>query len=118
MLTAAERSARAGSVRIGNESAGHYHQAFATTLRRTGFDMVELNPYQVKMARAHIGRARLRTDPRDCLAMAGLFARDQGWPLYRENEAASSWRGWDRRRKAAAAQVLGGQVHGLPTCSP
>ena len=51
-----DQSAAVGSVRVGIESAGHYHRALATTLRSKGFDVVELNPYQVKMARANRAR--------------------------------------------------------------
>jgi transposase len=115
MVTAADRSAQAGSVRVGIESAGHYHQALASTLRSRGFDVVQLNPYHVKLARAQMGQARVKTDLRDCLAMTELLARGQGWPLHREDGAAAEQLASvaHRRRKAAAAQVLASQIHAL-----
>ena len=72
------RRTAAASVRVGVEAAGHYHQALATTLRDQGFDVVELNPYQVKIARTQLGQARNKTDLRDCMAMVELLVRGQG----------------------------------------
>jgi transketolase N-terminal domain/subunit len=82
----------AGSVRVGIEAAGHYHQALAATLRDKGFDVVELNPFQVKIARAQLGQARIKTDPltelsdgsagwsvRLSAGVARFPARGQGW---------------------------------------
>ncbi|MET8538706.1 transposase [Streptomyces sp. NPDC005065] len=105
--TAAHRVA-AVSVRVGIEAAGHYHRALAATLRKRGLDVVELNPYQVKMARAQLGQARLKTDVRDCMAMVELLVRGQGWPLRGDEAATAEQRAWvaHRRRKLEAAQVL------------
>jgi transposase len=105
----------AGSVRVGIEAAGHYHQALASTLRGKGFDVVELNPYQVKIARAQLGQARIKTDLRDCMAMVELLVRGQGWPLHREDGAVAEQAALvaHRRRKQAAAQALGSQIHAL-----
>src|SRR5690606_31115722 len=107
--------AAAQSVRVGVEAAGHYHRALATTLRGNGFDVVELNPYQVKIARAQLGQARIKTDLRDCMAMVELLVRGQGWPLHREDGAVAEQAALvaHRRRKQAAAQALGGQIHAL-----
>jgi transposase len=105
----------AGSVRVGIEAAGHYHQALAVTLRDKGFDVVELNPYQVKIARAQLGQARIKTDLRDCMAMVELLVRGQGWPRHREDGAVAEQAALvaHRRRKQAAAQALGSQIHAL-----
>jgi transposase len=105
----------AGSVRVGIEAAGHYHQALAATLRDKGFDVVELNPYQVKIARAQLGQARIKTDLRDCMAMVELLVRGQGWPLHRQDGAVAEQAALvaHRRRKQAAAQALGSQIHAL-----
>jgi hypothetical protein len=35
------------------------------TLRDKGFEVIELNPYPVKTARAQLGQARIKTDLRD-----------------------------------------------------
>ena len=105
----------AGSVRVGIEAAGHYHQALASALRGKGFDVVELNPYQVKIARAQLGQARIKTDLRDCMAMVELLVRGQGWPLHREDGAVAEQAALvaHRRRKLAAVQALGSQIHAL-----
>lgn len=112
--TVARRTA-AVSVRVGVEAAGHYHQALASFVRGRGFDVVELNPYQVKIARAQLGQARVKTDLRDCLAMVELLVRGQGWPLHREDGAAAEQAALvaHRRRKLAAARALGSQIHAL-----
>ena len=114
-VDAAAQQVSASSVRIGIEAAGHYHQALTTTLRGKGFDVVELNPYQVKTARVQLGQARVKTDLRDCMAMVELLVRGQGWPLQRLDNAVAEQAAWvaHRRRKAAAVQTLGGQVHAL-----
>ncbi|WP_018789084.1 IS110 family transposase [Micromonospora sp. CNB394] len=114
-ITATRQRVGAESVRVGVEAAGHYHQALAATLRSSGFDVVELNPYQVKMARAQLGAARVKTDVRDCTAMVELLVRGQGWPLHRQDGAMAEQLVWvaHRRRKLAAAQALGSQVHAL-----
>lgn len=103
------------SVRVGVEAAGHYHQALAATLRGKGFDVVELNPYQVKLARVQLGAARMKTDVRDCMAMVELLVRGLGWPVHRQEGAMAEQVVWTahRRRKLAASQTLGSQVHAL-----
>jgi transposase len=45
-IDAAAKRVAAGSVRVGIEAAGHYHQALAATLRDKGFDVVELTPFR------------------------------------------------------------------------
>lgn len=115
MIQDVARRVKAESVRVGIEAAGHYHQALATTLRGKGFDVVELNPYQVKITRAQLGQARIKTDLRDCMAMVELLVRGQGWPLHREDGAMAEQAALvaHRRRKQAAAQALGSQIHAL-----
>jgi len=115
VVVRAQQRTAAGSVRVGIEAAGHYHWALAATLRAGGFDVVELNPYHVKMARAQMGQARLKTDLRDCLAMVELLVRGQGWPVHRRDDATAEQAAMvaHRRRKALAAKVLGSQVHAL-----
>lgn len=114
-IHAATREASAVSVRVGVESAGHYHQGLVAGLSRRGFDVVELNPFHVKTARAQRGQAGIKTDERDCMAMIDLLVRGQGWPLHRGEDAMAEQLAWatHRRRKARAIQALGGQVHAL-----
>ena len=87
MVTAAERSANAGSVRFGIESAGHYHRALASTLRAEGSTSCELNPLPREARPSPAGPGALKTDLRDCLAMVELLVRGQGWPLHRADGA-------------------------------
>src|SRR5262249_7826734 len=77
--------------------------------------VVELNPYQVKIARTRLGLARIKTDLRDCMAMVELLVRGQGWPVHREDGAVAEQAALvaHRRRKQAAAQALGNQIHAL-----
>lgn len=84
-------------------------------MARKGFDVVELNPYQVKTARVQLGQARVKTDRRDCLAMVELLVRGQGWPLHGNDGPVAEQAVWvaHRRRKLDAALALGSQIHAL-----
>lgn len=114
-VEAVARRTVSASVRVGIEAAGHYHQALASSLRGEGFDVVELNPYQVKIARAQLGQARVKTDLRDCMAMVELLVGGQGWPWHWEDGAVAEQAALvaHRRRKLAAVQALGSQIHAL-----
>ncbi len=91
------------------ETAGHYHQGLVAALRRRKF-VVELNPFHVKTARAQRGRAGIKTDERDCMAMIDLLVQGKGWPLHRGEGAMAEQLAWaaHRRRKTRALQALGG----------
>ncbi|WP_431968703.1 IS110 family transposase [Actinacidiphila sp. bgisy160] len=114
-IRSAVRHSGAVRVRVGIEAAGHYHRALAARLRESGVDVVELNPYHVKLARGQMGQARIKTDLRDCMAMVELLTRGQGWPLRADEAAMAEQRAWvaHRRRKLQAAKVLGSQIHSL-----
>lgn len=68
MLEAAVVSRGAVSVRIGVETAGHYHRTVVARLVAAGRDVVELNPAHVKAVRTQQGSRRLKTDLRDAAA--------------------------------------------------
>ncbi|MGW2525212.1 IS110 family transposase [Streptomyces sp. NPDC001617] len=106
-IRSAVRQSDAVSVRVGIEAAGHYHRALAARLREGGFDVVELNPYQVKLARGQMGQARVKTDLRDCMAMIEMLVRGQGWPLRASEAAMAEQRAWvaHRRRKLHAVKT-------------
>ena len=57
-------------VRIGVEAAGHYHRTLVARLRAAGLEVVELNPRAVKDARGQQLLRTLKSDARDCGAMA------------------------------------------------
>lgn len=115
VVSQAATSAEAANVRFGIEAAGHYHRALASTLHSRGLDVVELNPRAVKVARAQLGQALLKTDERDCLAMVELLVRGSGWPFHRHRDQIAQQAMWvaQRRRKLDAVQVLNSQVHAL-----
>jgi transposase len=77
--------------------------------------VVELNPYQVKLARVQLGAARVKSDARDCMAMVEVLVRGLGWPMRRHDGVMAEQVVWvaHRRRKLAAVQALGNQVHAL-----
>ena len=66
------------SVRIGVETAGHYHRTVVSRLVAAGHDVVELNPAHVKAARAQQGARRFKTDLRDAAAIVDLVSRGAG----------------------------------------
>jgi transposase len=56
---------QAAVCRVGVEAAGHYHRTVVARLRAAGVEVVELNPAQVKEARAQQLLRRLKSDERD-----------------------------------------------------
>jgi transposase len=114
-VIAARVAAREAAVcRVGVESAGHYHRTVVARLRAAGVEVVELNPAQVKEARAQQLFRRLKSDERDLAAMAELLIRGAGRvPPVRDDAMASqvAWVG-HRRRKVAAHVALSNQIQG------
>ncbi len=111
----AARSARdAVALRVGVETAGHYHRTLVARLVAAGHDLVELNPAQVKAARATLGARRLKSDLRDCAAMIELLVRGGGRPPQVRNAAMAGQAAWvaHRRRKVLARTALGNQLLG------
>ncbi len=105
---------RAVLCRVGVEAAGHYHRTVVARLRAAGVEVVELNPAQVKEARAQQLLRRLKSDERDLGAMAELLIRGAGrLPQVRDEAMATqvAWAG-HRRRKVAAHVALSNQVQG------
>jgi transposase len=76
--------------------------------------VVELNPAQVRAARATLGARRLKSDQRDCAAMIELLVRGGGRPPQVRNDAMAAQAAWvaHRRRKVAARTALGNQLLG------
>lgn len=100
--------------RVGVEAAGHYHRTVVARLRAAGVEVVELNPAQVKQARAQQLLRRLKSDERDLGAMAELLIRGAGrLPQVRDDALATqvAWVG-HRRRKLTAHVALSNQVQG------
>ncbi len=100
--------------RVGVEAAGHYHRTVVARLRAAGVEVVELNPAQVKEARAQQLLRRLKSDERDLGAMAELMIRGAGrLPQVRDDAMAAqvAWVAY-RRRKVAAHVALSNQIQG------
>jgi transposase len=100
--------------RVGVESAGHYHRTVVSRLRTAGVEVVELNPAQVKEARAQQLLRRLKSDERDLGAMAELMIRGAGRLPQVRDDALAAQVAWiaHRRRKVAAHVALSNQVQG------
>lgn len=111
----AEVTARRAVVcRVGVEAAGHYHRTVVARVRAAGVEVVELNPAQVKEARAQQLLRRLKSDERDLGAMAELMIRGAGRLPQVRDDAMAAQVAWvaHRRRKVAAHVALSNQIQG------
>jgi transposase len=101
-------------VRVGVESAGHYHRTLVARLRAGGYDVVELSPRAVKESRAQQLLARLKSDARDLGAMAELMVRGAGRSPAIRTDVLATQAAWvaHRRRKVTARVALANQVIG------
>ncbi|MFI9311090.1 IS110 family transposase [Streptomyces triculaminicus] len=112
-IARAEAARDAAICRVGVESAGHYHRTLAARLRAVGLEVVELNPSAVKEARSQQLMRRLKSDARDCGAMAELLVRGSGRPPQQRTAALATQAAWvaHRRRKILAQTALSNQIH-------
>jgi hypothetical protein len=112
-ITRAQLERDALVVRIGVEAAGHYHRTLVARLRAAGLEVVELNPKAVKDARGQQLLRTLKSDARDCGAMAELLIRGSGRAPQWRDEALAAQAAWvaHRRRKVAAQVMLSNQIH-------
>lgn len=115
MAVARAQTYRAAEVvRVGVESAGHYHRTLVSRLQDAGYEVVELSPRAVKEARSQQLLARLKSDARDLGAMAELMIRGAGrGPAVHTGPLAvqAAWVA-HRRRKVQARVALLNQVVG------
>lgn len=113
-IARSEASRSAEVVRVGVESAGHYHRTLVARLRSGGYEVVELNPAAVKESRAQQLLARLKSDARDLGAMAELMVRGAGRQPALRTDALATQAAWvaHRRRKVHARVALANQVIG------
>jgi len=114
MLAAAAGSRGAASVRIGVETAGHYHRTVVARLVAAGHDVVELNPAHVKAARTQQGSRRLKTDLRDAAAIVDLVISGSGRAPQARSDALVEQLVWAgvRRRRVLARTALSNQLLG------
>jgi transposase len=113
-IARSEAARSAEVVRVGVESAGHYHRTLVARLRSGGYEVVELNPAAVKESRAQQLLARLKSDARDLGAMAELMVRGAGRQPALRTDALATQAAWvaHRRRKVTARVALANQVIG------
>ena len=110
----AARSRGSASLRIGVETAGHYHRTVVARLVAAGHDVVELNPAHVKAARTQQGSRRLKTDLRDAAAIVDLVISGSGWLPQQRSDALVEQLVWAgvRRRRVLARTALSNQLLG------
>src|ERR1700740_2609881 len=112
-ITRAQHERDVVVVRIGVEAAGHYHRTLVARPRAAGLEVVELNPKAVKDARGQQLLRTLKSDARDCGAMAELLIRGSGRAPQRRDEALAAQAAWvaHRRPKVAAQVMWSNQIH-------
>lgn len=113
-LDEAGRERSAVSVRVGVETAGHYHRTIVSRLVAAGLDVVELNPAHVKAVRAQQGSRRLKTDLRDAAAIVDLLISGGGRAPQQRSAALVEQLVWAglRRRRILARTALTNQLLG------
>jgi transposase len=113
-LTAARQSRRAVSLRVGVETAGHYHRTVVSRLVGAGHDVVELNPGHVKAVRSAQGFRTLKNDLRDAAAIVDLVISGAGRAPQQRCDALVEQQVWAmlRRRRLHARSALGNQLLG------
>jgi len=114
LLVAAVAARDAVSVRIGVETAGHYHRTVVARLVAAGHDVVQLNPAHVKAARTQQGSSRLKTDLRDAAAIVDLIISGGGRAPQQRTDALIEQLVWAgvRRRRILARTALSNQLLG------
>jgi transposase len=112
-VAAAEDAREASWTRVGLEQAGHYHRVLLAKLLDGGFDVVLLNPAQVKENRAQDLLRSLKSDARDLGAMAELLIRGKGRPAgaVDEDMAAQAALVAHHSRRVKARTALKNQIH-------
>lgn len=108
-LAVASTARAALSVRVGVETAGHYHRTIVSRLVAGGHDVVELNPAHVKAVRAQHGQRRLKTDLHDAAAIVELVISGGGRAAQEREDAVMEqlvWAGLRRRRVHARSAVM------------
>lgn len=109
------------SVRVGVDTAGHYHRTIVSRLVVAGHDVVELNPAHVKAVRAQQGAGRLKTDLRNAAAIVDLLISGGGRAPQQRDAALVEQLVWAglRRRRILARTALTHQLLGtLDLVSP
>lgn len=112
-LEAAARARGAVSLRVGIETAGHYHRPVMSRLAATR-DVVEVGPAMVKAARETQGSAKIKNDLRDCAAIVDLVISGMGWAPQQRDDAMTAQLVWTtlRARRMKARVALSNQLLG------
>lgn len=112
-LDEAARARAALSLRVGIETAGHYHRPVMSRLAASR-DVVEVGPAMVKAARETQGSAKIKNDLRDCAAILDLVISGMGWSPQQRDEAMTAQLVWAtlRARRVKARTALSNQLLG------
>ena len=113
-LSEVGQSRRALSLRIGVETAGHYHRTVVSRLAAAGHDVVELNPGHVKAVRCAQGFRTFKNDLRDAAAIVDLVISGAGRAPQQRSAALVEQQVWAtmRRRRLHARSALTNQLLG------
>lgn len=102
-------------VKVGIESAGHYHRPLLTPLAwPAGWELLELNPGHVCEQRKVLGKRSVKTDVTDLEAMTELLLAGRGLPIPTGSAVLTELTAWSTHRlrrvatrSATKAQLLG-----------
>jgi len=103
------------SVKVGVESAGHYHRPMtAAAAWPHGWEVLELNPGHVAEQRRVAGRRRVKTDAIDLEAITELVLAGRGLPVTAREATFGELTGWAglRRRRVATRTATKNQLLG------
>lgn len=109
-------------VRVGVESAGHYHRPLTTSRSLpASWQLVELNPGHVAMQRRVNGQRGVKSDHVDLTAIADLLLAGRGNPVMVADDPLVELTAWvaHRRRRVATATATKNQLIGqVDRCFP
>jgi transposase len=112
-LARAEAQRDATWVRVGLESAGHYHRPLQARLEANGIEVTLFNPAQIKENRNQDLLRSLKSDAIDLAAMAELLIRGKGRVCVSAPDAVAiqAVLALHRTRKIRSRSALKNQIH-------